>query len=45
MRAFRNDNTDSNSLFAFNIRDFLPSDSDVFLFCDLVRNLDLSMFD
>ena len=45
MRAFRNDNTDSNSLFGFNVRDFLPSDSDVFLFCDLVLNLDLSMFD
>lgn len=41
---FRTDRTLSDSLFAFNARDLLPSDCDTELYVDLFDNLDLSEF-
>lgn len=45
MRAFRADRTREDSLFAFSLRDLLPEDSDVFLFCELVQEIDTARFD
>lgn len=45
MRAFRTDKTNCDSLFAFSVLDFVPTDSDVHLFCDLIDTIDLREFD
>jgi len=44
MTSFRVDKTKSDVLFAFNVRELIPEDSDVFLFCDLLHSLDLTEF-
>lgn len=41
---FRDDKTCSNQLFAFTVRDFVPENSDVYLYCDLFEHLDLEDF-
>ncbi len=42
---FRSDLTEQQSLFGFSVRDFIPDDSDVWLYVDLFNHLDLEDFD
>lgn len=42
---FRSDLTGQKSLFGFSVRDFIPDDSDVWLYVDLFNHLDLEDFD
>jgi transposase len=41
---FRNDKTQADQIFAFNLRDLLPADSDVFLYIDLFDSMNIDTF-
>jgi hypothetical protein len=43
--VFKPDQTSQRQLFAFSVRDLVPETSDVWLYVDLIDELDLATFD